>query len=160
MENEEQTRTAAGEDVDRLTAALTGFETALVTPLVSGELLDWSGAVGKAWEELQAAWREHPQRHESQYTEMSEVDQEIFRHVERLRNEDNAITAEIVAVDAEISRLDRKTPAAERDHLRAEESRQKVVDQGIALVVRIRKQEIALKTWFVEAFNRDRGSVD
>jgi hypothetical protein len=36
----------------------------------------------------------------------------------------------------------------------------KLVDQGMALVTQIRKQEVAIQTWFIEAFNRDRGSVD
>jgi hypothetical protein len=41
-----------------------------------------------------------------------------------------------------------------------EKARQLLVDQGLALVLRIRKQEAAARTWYVEAFQRDRGVGD
>jgi hypothetical protein len=34
------------------------------------------------------------------------------------------------------------------------------VTESLALVVRIRKQELAVRTWVVEAFTRDRGDAD
>jgi len=148
------------ETVDRLTAAANAFELALDTPLVSGELLDWADVVCARWDELVSAWDERAEAHQAQYQEMMEVDQEIFRHVEQLRDEDGALAKEIETLGVDLGRLCRKAPLAERDHLRTEGTRQAVIEQGIALAVRIRKQEVAVKTWFMEAFNRDRGPVD
>jgi hypothetical protein len=35
-----------------------------------------------------------------------------------------------------------------------------LIDEGLTFIARVRKQATAIQTWFVEAFNRDRGAVD
>jgi hypothetical protein len=37
---------------------------------------------------------------------------------------------------------------------------QDLIDAGLKLVIRVRTQEQAIRTWFLEAFDRDRGTAD
>jgi hypothetical protein len=48
----------------------------------------------------------------------------------------------------------------EPDEAKAQPHIQKLVDTSVALVTRVRKQDVALQTWFAEAFNRERGGGD
>jgi hypothetical protein len=48
----------------------------------------------------------------------------------------------------------------EPDEMRAESAMAEFAQTLLDLVQRLRKQEVALRTWLVEAFTRDRGAVD
>jgi hypothetical protein len=48
----------------------------------------------------------------------------------------------------------------EPDELTLAKARDHLVERGLSLVLRIRKQEAAVKTWYLEAFQRDRGVGD
>lgn len=91
---------------------------------------------------------------------MLEVDQEMFKRVELLRQEDQAIAAELDGLGELIERLRLKTPVAEPNEARTDKEREALAERGLAFVMRLRKQEVAIDTWFGEAFNRDRGSGD
>jgi hypothetical protein len=143
-----------------LRGALEALETALATPLVPGEHVAWTEALAEKWTAAVPLIRQRLEEHETQYAEMLEVDQEIFARVDLLRQEDQAIATDLDGLEPIFARLQAKTPVAERDEARTERDRQAMVDGGIALVVRVRKHDIALQTWFAEAFNRDRGPVD
>lgn len=149
-----------GESEAKLRAALEELETALQTPLVSGEHVEWSRTVQKSWDAAAAAVHNQLGSHRKQFKEMMNVDQEIFRQVELLKKEDEELEKMIECVGKKIAFLSRKTEIAERDERRTGDERLVAVDDGIAFIVRMRKQEIAIKTWFGEAFNRDRGPVD
>jgi hypothetical protein len=144
-----------------LRTALETFETALETPLVSGEHATWSERVRETWSQLKPlVHRQLEEVHPQLFDEIFETDAELARRIEQLRDEDQALRREMQRLDERIETLALRTPFAERDELRTTDERDDLVEDGIAFVVRTRKQEVAAQTWFVEAFNRERGPGD
>ena len=140
--------------------ALEALETLFAAPMVPGEHVAWTEELAAQWESLEPQIRQHLGAHEHQYKQMLEVDQEIFKRVELLREEDQAISAELDGINQLVERLRLKTPVAVPNESRTDEDRQALTERGLAFVVRLRKQEVAIDTWFSEAFNRDRGPGD
>ena len=138
--------------------ALETFETRLLTPLVSGELEAWSKALSEAW--LPAAdeiRRQCDHHHREQFARIATEDPELLPRVEQLRAEDESIRQEIVKLSAEMERIPSRAEKVEPNEGKLDAQLEALRSQGIALVNRVRKQDVALQTWFVEAFNRDRG---
>jgi hypothetical protein len=140
--------------------ALEAIETLFAAPMVPGEHVAWTEELTSKWESLEPQIRQHLGAHEQQYKQMLEVDQEIFKRVELLRQEDQAIAAELDGIDELVERLRIKTPVAVPNEARTDKEREALTNRGLAFVVRLRKQEVAIDTWFSEAFNRDRGPGD
>jgi hypothetical protein len=141
--------------------ALEAFENALATPLISGEHVAWADAVRTAWQGAATQVQRQIERiHPAQYAKMLEADSDLAARIEKLREEDAAIGRQRNRIAAAVERLHRKAAAAEYDEARTDGDRRRLVNAGISFAVRMRKQEVAVKTWFVEAFNRERGPVD
>jgi hypothetical protein len=122
--------------------ALEQLETCAGTPLVSGEMVGWI-------EDLQDAALKLKPRLEQQ---IGEVHRAEFKQI---RREDQFL--------ALVDRLPILWQLAERiepDEQRAERTAEEFAKNAIELVARIRKQEVAIRTWLMEAFTRDRGVVD
>jgi hypothetical protein len=152
--------TAAAADID-LKSALDSFEVSLATPMVSGELADWLQQVELAWSKLSDLLHNHIEHsHVEQFSQIEEQDLELLPKVEQLRAEDKSILEECDALNRAVARTTSQAPKLEPDEEKARQHTKSLVDAGIALVTRVRKQEVALQTWYVEAFNRDRGAVD
>jgi hypothetical protein len=150
----------ASTDSDRKTA-LAALETSLSTPIVSGELAAWVGEVQKAWEEAsQQICHAITSVHPGQYEEMGEEDLELLPQIERLKLEDEAIEREREHLDQIVERDAQHVPKLEPDEAKAHRHVQNLIDEGLAFITRVRKQEVAVETWLVEAFNRDRGTAD
>jgi hypothetical protein len=146
---------------NQLKLALSAFETSLATPVVSGELAEWVDAVQKTWTEASAQIHyEIRHRHPRQYEQISKEDPELLPRVEQLQAEDRAIEEDREKLNHAVSRTAQHVPKLEPDEEKAQQHTKKLVDEGIAFIARVRKQEVAIQTWFVEAFNRDRGAVD
>ncbi len=144
-----------------LKTALAAFETALSTPILSGELAAWVAEVDKTWNEASAQIRGQLTRlHPRQYEEMAEEDQEILPQIERLKAEDEAIAEQCEHFDRMVGRDAQHVPKLEPDEAKAQKHVQQLIDEGLDFVQRVRKQEVAVGTWLVEAFNRDRGTGD
>jgi hypothetical protein len=144
-----------------LKTALAAFETSLATPVISGELESWIEAVRKSWAEASAKVRYClTQLHPRQYEQMGKEDPELLPRIERLQAEDRAIETEVERLSEVVSRAARRAPKLEPDEEKALGHIKKLVDEGMAFVARLRKQEVALRTWYIEAFTRDRGAVD
>jgi hypothetical protein len=142
-----------------LRAALTAFETSLATPLVSGELAKWTETVKSAWEPTSQQVQHHAEcDHPSQYEEIGGADPELLPRVEQLQSEDRAIEQDRHSLDQLVTRIASHLPKLEPDEEKAQQHVKKLVDEGIAFITRVRKHEVAIQTWFVEAFNRDRGT--
>lgn len=148
-------------DSKSLKERLEGFETALATPIVSGELADWLDAVHHVWKPTEEQIREQiAVRHKPQLDQMGTEDESLLPRVEQLQKEDSAIEHELIEFARHIERAVEIAPKLEPDEEKATNLVQSLVDGGIGLVTRVRKQEVAIQTWFTEAFTRDRGSVD
>lgn len=146
---------------DKLKAALEAFETRLATPLISGELADWVDALQVTWATASQQLRDHLERlHSQQYQQMGEADPELLSRIESLKSEDCAIEEQRQQLETSITRTAQHLPKMEPDEDKANQHLKKLVDEGMAFVARVRKQEVAIQAWFVEAFNRDLGAGD
>jgi hypothetical protein len=141
--------------------ALTAFESSVTTPIVSGELSDWVEKVKKSWSTVSAQITEQLHHiHPQQFQEISEADAALFRQVELLKAEDEAIEQYRGKLDQTMARMAEHLPKMEPDEAKAQPHVQSLMDQSVALVARVRKQEVVVQTWFSEAFNRERGGGD
>jgi hypothetical protein len=141
--------------------ALTAFETSVTTPIVSGELSDWIEKARKTWGNCSAQVRMHIRDlHPRQFEQIGEADAALFRQVELLRADDERIEAERENLDHSVSRMSDWLPKLGPDEAKAQPHVENLMERGIAFVARVRKQEVAVQTWFAEAFNRERGGGD
>lgn len=144
-----------------LREALETFETALATPVVAGELASWSDGAQKAWNELSVQIHYHlGHLHPRQFQQIAGEDPEMHACVEKLKAEDAKVEQDREALGRIVTRVAAHAPKFERDEEKIRQHTQHLIDTGLAFVARIRKQEIAIQTWFMEAFNRDRGVAD
>jgi hypothetical protein len=145
----------------QLRNAIEEFETSLMTPIVSGELAAWSDQVRNSWTKLcPKIENQLSTLHPKQYQQIAKEDPELLSQVERMKAEDQAIEEQLQKLNHLIRRLTDVAPKAEPDERKATQPNSQLVDDGIALLNRMKKQEIAVRTWYMEAFNRDRGVAD
>ena len=141
--------------------AMTNLETALLTPLVSGELDSWVQDILEAALELGAPLREYVESVlHAQYVQIAKTDEELLPRVEQMIEEDKSFLAEYDGFLAELETLAARVPAADKDELKVADHRAHVETRGNAMILRIRKQRAVASTWLSEAFYRDRGPVD
>jgi hypothetical protein len=146
---------------DHLKTSLAAFETSLLTPRVSGELGPWLEQVQKTWEEASAQIHYHLKHlHPRQYEEISKQDAELLPRIDQLRAEDDAIEHQRGQLSQSIGRLGQHAPKLEPDEEKAQKHINLIVSAGTVFLIQVRKQEVAVQTWYVEAFNRDGGAVD
>ena len=156
----ENTSKAANPESE-LRAALTAYETSVTTPVVSGELLDWVENVQKTWAEASnQVRRQLAELHPRQYQQIAQQDAGLLPEVEKLKAEDEAIEKCRSQLDHTVMRVAQHVPGVEPDEGKADSILKMLVDDSVSFVTRVRKQEVAVQTWFVEAFNRERGGGD
>lgn len=144
-----------------LKSLLDAFETNLVTPIVSGELASWIDEVQTAWTETTAQVHYHTTHlHPRQYEEIAKQDPELLPRIELLKAEDAAIEDQREKLNQVVVRLSQHAPKLEPDEEKAQKHTKSLIDDGTAFVARVRKQGVAVQTWYVEAFTRDHGAVD
>ena len=144
-----------------LKAALEVLETSIATPIVPGELATWLADLQHAWAEAAAQVHFHVKHlHPRQFEEIAEQDPELLPRIELLKAEDAAIEEERGKLNDRVVRLVEHAPQIEPDEEKVKSHLKGVIDDATALIVRVRKQTVALQTWYMEAFNRDRGAVD
>ena len=141
--------------------ALAAFETALATPLLSGELDNWIDHVQATWSDVSTHVHDHSTRlHPRQYQEISDADPELMSQVEKLQVEDLAIERDREGLCRRVHGIVQHAPQFEPDEEKVKHHLTQLIDIGVLFVGRARKQEVVVETWFVEAFNRDRGVGD
>ena len=146
---------------NELREALASFETSVATPIVSGDLPDWTDKVQKAWSEASAQVHYHVKHlHPRQYDEISNEDPALFQQVELLKAEDDAIERDREKLNQSVTSVATHAPKLEPDEGKANRHIQSLIDDAMAFVMRARKQQVAVQTWYVEAFNRERGGGD
>jgi hypothetical protein len=146
---------------DELKSVLTEFETSLLRPTVSGELTSWLEEVQKSWDKASAQIHYHVKHlHPRQYDEIAQQDPELLPRIDQLRAEDQVIEQQREQLSQAIGRVGQHVPKMEPDEEKAQKHTKTIVDAGTAFLTQVRKQELAVQTWYVEAFNRDGGAVD
>jgi len=143
-----------------LETALNRFETQLETPVVPGELPAWLQSLERTLTKLNPLLYTRIAEHQLQFDEMAKQDPGLIPRVEQLSGEDPGILAEAGQQLKMISPLVRHSDKLERDVAHSANALERSVQRGLKLVIRIRKQETAISTWYMEAFDRDRGVAD
>jgi hypothetical protein len=157
----ENARVASTNPESELKLALEAFEVAVATPIVSGDLSDWIETLQKTWAEVSAqVQRTVQESHAKQYEQIGEQDPELLPRIELLTAEDEAIAHEREKLDNAVTRVAQHVPKLEPDEQKAQKFVKPLIDDSMAFVARVKKQAVAVQTWYVEAFTRDRGAVD
>ena len=145
----------------QLRDALTTLETALGTPVMAGELGDWVQQVRKAFDDAIAALNGHlTLGHRVQFANIMQQDLELARRVEQLKAEDGAIARRVTELTRELECLTAVSAAVGRHESRAQELADQFVNAALMFIARVRKQETAITSWLLEAYQRDQGPGD
>jgi hypothetical protein len=145
----------------KLKSALDALETSIATPIVAGDLAAWIDEVTRSWAVAAAQIHDHVNElHPRQFEDIAEQDPELLPRVDALKAEDAAIEAQGDKLSHAVVRLAQHVPRMEPDEEKAMKFTKSFSDELTLFIVRVRKQSVAVQTWYVEAFNRDRGTVD
>lgn len=151
------TNSAAAE----LNDSLDRLETALLSPVVSGELESWANTAKEATaglvERLPAYVNNvlHPE-----YAEIATSDPELLTKVEKLISEDQNVVLELDAFGKHMGEFARRASQIKKDEAQVAADRTTLEQEGLGLILRIKRQRAAADTWLAEANYRDRGPVD
>lgn len=148
-----------------LTQVLAELEKLLETPIVPGEMAEWYRSVTHKLKDLGSTHeRVRNAIHDSQFSQIEQVDPEQLNHVQKMRAEDKEIALEIARLSRSAAVLnehvDRSEDAQQRDESQLASLTSQLNEDALALIIRIRAQENSLRTWYLEAFDRDRGTAD
>ncbi len=138
--------------------SLESVETCLMTPRVSGELDGWIANLKHAMDTFGAALLQQiSEGHCAAFQQITSQDSELHSRVEQLQRNDLQSRELYDALQNRLAILEKSTPRVEPDEGRLEMEVVKFCESGLAFVQHVRKQEVAIDTWFQEAFQRDRG---
>lgn len=144
-----------------LPEGLQAFEKALETPIVPGEVVAWTETVRQTCEALASPLRRAlDERHRKVYGEIGEEEPELLAKIEELIQEDEEIRDTYDRLCFLVDRLIERGEELEPDEMRTAHAHEELVEEGLAFVIQVRKQELAVQTWLIEAFDRDNGTVD
>lgn len=145
----------------QLREALAQLEGALEVPLVPGELASWVPPVQQGLTAVGTYLRRQIERvHKEEMKTIQQEDLGLARRVEQMAEEDQQIIQQFEQLSRLAQKLGAAAVAIEPDEAAIEPEQSRLVDEGLEFVIRVRKQEAAIATWLVEAFDRDRGDVD
>lgn len=142
-------------------AAVESLETCLMTPRVPGELERWIDAAEKGIECVGTVLaRQIDQEHRDYFQQITSEDPELHARVEQLKLGDERCRERHQTLWDRVRSLKKGVPQVEPDEGRLEPALVEFCDNGLSLVLDLRKQEVAIETWLQEAFSRDRGTGD
>jgi hypothetical protein len=145
----------------QLAAALQVLEQRLETPVVPGELVSWSEEAAAAVEAAGKLLRDHlDNHHPRQFQEILRQDKGLATRVEQLQQNDVELLQHLTEVRRIAGELRASSGRVEPDERLAADAHAALVEKGLQWVIAARTQEAAISTWYVEAFDRDRGDVD
>jgi hypothetical protein len=147
--------------LSKIDSAIADFEQTVFSPVLPGELADWTKRALKSVEQLQAAMLENSTvEHARIFEEISESDPEMLSRVQNLQSEDDSLL-QCVRETIEIAKsLQTVGTAVERDELQARKQMEGFVKAAESLSIRLKKQELAVNAWLQESQTRDRGVKD
>lgn len=137
------------------------LETALLTPVVSGELASWTEEVEQTTSEVDRSLHAYTdQVLHKEYEEIGKSDSEMLERVQQMHQEEHAMFEELAAFHKDLDHLAQRAELDHRDEVKMAEHHSRVVKRGNALVLDIKRQCVAASTWLSEAVYRDRGRGD
>lgn len=152
--------TAKTRETEFLTA-LADFERCLETPVVPGELPNWLRTVRQASMDVRVQLkREIDETHNQLLDDMVEQDFELAPRAQEMKDADHALISRLEELQKTFDRLAEMAERAEPHEAKLDEHVEQFTNEALQFVIECRKHENALTTWYMEAFNRDRGIAD
>ncbi len=140
-------------------ATLRKLESRLEVPIVPGELAGWPTIASKSSLEVSEQFRSLIDKHNDSFEAILEHDLELASRVAEMRKRDQDLMQKTRQCASRLSDLANKSIELKNEsELEAETDEMTRVALGI--IIELRKQESAITTWYMEAFNRDRGVGD
>jgi hypothetical protein len=153
--------TTETKQLEPLREELERLEAALDTPSVPGEMSSWAAMVHKSFD---AACRlitnqiEHV--HPDQFSEIDTQDAELMARTKQMREEDQCHQEWCRRLSAAFTDFEAKAARAGADEKQVTEQQQALLEDALRFVTHVRKQEVAIRSWLQEAFERDTGTGD
>ena len=142
-------------------AELGEVESCLESVVVPGELESWANTLLHACRiEGEALHREITGSHTEQLAKLVAEDPNLGARATQIQHEDADILQCWREFEEKVKRLQEASSLAGPREDKLDEGLQTVITNGLALVIRVRKQEKTLSTWFAEALQRDTGVGD
>lgn len=141
--------------------ALERFEVCLQTPMVSGELENWSTALRAAYRELSPVLSDYLRTiHRPMLKQIATEDPELLCRTEAMQRADFETVETLDRLRQWIEQLPDVATKIEPDEKRLEKHVHSLIHDGLEFVMHVRKQETVLSTWHQEAMVRDLGNGD
>jgi hypothetical protein len=157
----EHTMTTGETKEGRFLSALARFETCLETPVVPGELPTWLASAKKSCDEIGVLLRDEiNSAHKKLLGEMARRDMALATRAEALKAKDSELFGQQNDIRVELESLLARADHFEPHESKLDEEVSRLVDAALGFVIEARKQNTALTTWYMEAFDRDRGVAD
>ena len=145
-----------------LIQTLKEFETTLATPIVSGELIEWSTNAAAVCGRLGKILRDDiPRQHGEVFARILQQDLTLASQIEKLKSSDTQLVDEqLDLVESSLQALTQSARSAKQDEAKLATASKEAVKLAMEFVVAVRAQETIIETWLIEAFSRDLGSGD
>lgn len=141
--------------------SLQAFEQCVDTPFVPGELKRWMDSVAESFDQLSRfLQRQTQQVHSAEFRDIAREDPGLLQRVNQMQTEDRAIVQQQQRLAETIVELAPQVRQVGADEAALRGILNQFVADAQRFVSRVRKQEVAVRTWWVEAYTRDRGTVD
>ena len=144
-----------------LLQALERFESHLDTPIVPGELPDWLRSIQRGCQRARIALiREFDEVHPELFNEIEEQDPGLIQRVEQMQDTDGDLWKRCLEIESLWQTMGPRAEQAEPHESQLHPRIDELTGRSLKWIVDVRRQEQTVKTWYVEAFQRDRGVVD
>ena len=144
-----------------LSDGMAKLETALLTPVVSGELNSWVKNAQQAADNFGSQLGQYIDRVlHKEFNEIAKSDSELLERVQSMYKEEKALVAEHVKFREDLASLVTRSDGEKRDELKMAEQVDRVEKRGHELILSVKRLQVAASTWLTEAVYRDRGPVD
>lgn len=120
----------------------------------------WVTRCESALDELMSRLHEELEVHQAEYAQIEENDLGLEPKLNEMRGEDGVIVEEGNQLVQRVAALRQRMSNGDTDEAAWEVELTQLSEQGLAWISRVRRQELAVRTWLVEAFTRDRGEGD
>ncbi len=152
---------SVGNKINPLVDTLERLEQQLEVPHISGELNNWASDVVSLLKELEHELQQAvASEHARSFQMIVKSNRNLRSQVDKLAEEDQAI---LNAFPTLLRQAEQLVNCIREDALAEQqfhEVREKVVQEGLAFVLRARRQQVGVDTWLAEALQRDNGVGD
>ena len=141
-----------------LASELVEFERELGAPLVPGELDSWLQNVRQGVGRVAPLLRRRLElEHADVLKQILHQDIELAARVQQMKDASAALLEQFSDFERQIEVVSKAASQGEKLEEKFASHLPAFSQKGIDVITQIRKQEVALETWFGEAFLRDRG---